>query len=387
MPRSNRFRSRALFAAVLLLGVFAIVEAIAWQTSSLLARRGVLYAPQGLDDYEAYLKRRDPVLGWPSPGSKSLDATGARTAPDAGEPNCAEVYGDSFTYGSHVANDETYAHTLSGSFGCRVGNFGIEGYGSDQALMRYIDRGSAEASVIVLAHLTENVMRNVNQFRGLLYSTGTDGFKPRFALGPRGELVRIPIPEIAPEHYASFVAAPEDFLEHEYFAPGGASGTTTRGFPHILSVLRGFGHFHVRTQLRGETWYSGFYQPDHPSNGLQVTTAIFREFNRVALSRGQTPLVAIIGTELDFLEPEERTLRGAERPWSHQPLIDALERENIAYVNTPSAFERAMGERPPASFFFENHPTRESHAIIASAIEDRIRALDVSIEAKTRATK
>lgn len=371
MPASSRPLSRFVFAALLVSGVIAIVEAMAVLTSSLLAQRGVLYEPTGLADYEAYLAERDPVLGWPALNNPQHDASGARLAPDAGAPNCGAVYGDSFSFGSNVSDEAPYSNRLSERLGCRVANFAVAGYGSDQALMRYRSHEPGSASFVVLAHLSENAMRNVNQYRALLYPTSKNGFKPRFVLGPRGELEDVAIPNIAPESYSKFVARPEEFLEHEYFAPGGPSGTATRGFPHALALVRAFAHFHVVAELKGDIWYKDFYRPEHPSNALQLTTEIFREFVREAQIRRQHPVALILSTELDFIDHQETG------EWVHQPLLDTLERAGIPYLDTSGAFESQMQGRSPSEFFSEAHPTEEGHEILADIIAAHLAKLGI----------
>ena len=376
MPAATSSPNRFVFAALLVTAVIVTVEGMAMLTSSVLAQRGVLYEPAGLADYEAYLTERDPVLGWPAPNSPQFDPSGARLAPDAGAPNCGAVYGDSFSFGSNVPDGAPYPNRLSERLGCRVANFGVAGYGSDQALMRYRSHEPGSASFVVLAHLTENVMRNVNQYRALLYPTARNGFKPRFVLGPRGALENVAIPPIAPADYSKFVSRPEEFLEHEYFAPGGASGTATRRFPHALALLRAFAHFHVVAELKGDIWYKDFYRPEHPSNALQLATGIFREFVREATERGQHPVALILSTELDFIDHRQTG------EWVHQPLLDALERTGIPYLDTSSAFESRMEGRSPSEFFSGAHPTEEGHEILADIVATHLTSL--GIESKLR---
>ena len=373
MPSSNRSLNRAAFAAALIAGVFAVVEGMAAITGGVLAKRGVLYEPMGLADYPNYLAMRDPVLGWPAPGGRDRDETGARLAPDRGKPNCGEVYGDSFSFGGNVDATETFAYLLSERLGCRVANFAVGGYGSDQALMRYRMRRDSEARFVVLAHLTENIMRNVNQYRALLYPSALNGFKPRFVLDADGRLKTVPIPNIASERYDEFVREPEAFLDYEYFRPGGPSGLRTRGFPHSLALLGAFGHFHVRAELRDEIWYEGFYEPRHPSGGLQLTTAILREFERDAEARGQVAVPLILTTELDLAKRRDGS------PWPQQPLWAALEREGVRFLDIGDGLLAKMKGRPAAEFFEGAHPTAEGHRLIAELLGEHLETIGLRV--------
>lgn len=354
----------ALFCAAALL-----VEGMSFASGRVLARRGVLYQPAPLSTagYLRYLEERDPALGWPPPGDPTLDAEGARTSsafPDsATTPACGAVFGDSFTHGEGVADTDTWPDQLAARLGCRVANFGVSGYGSDQALLRFERSAPRGERFVVLAHLTENVMRNVNQFRGLLYAGSPFGWKPRFTLTTAGGLELVALPEISSDRYAEFVAAPERFLEHEYFAPGGPSGLAHFSPPYSLATLRAFAHFHVRSELRREPWYLRFYRPDHPSRALDITTKILSRFAREAEARGAVAVAAILPTELD-LAWFEKTGR-----WPQEPLVAALDAEGIDAFDASSAIASRLGGRAPSELFAGAHPTAELNRWIAEIFE------------------
>ena len=61
---------------------------------------------------------------------------------------------------------------LSKLINCKVNNFGVAGYGSDQATMLH-EAIDITARISVPNHLSENVLRNVNQFRTLIYPSDT----------------------------------------------------------------------------------------------------------------------------------------------------------------------------------------------------------------------
>ena len=56
-------------------------------------------------------------------------------------------------------------------------------------------------------------------------------FKPRFRLDGDGSLELVEAPLIPVAQYEAFVRRPEDFLEDEYFLPGGLSGVRHARFP------------------------------------------------------------------------------------------------------------------------------------------------------------
>ncbi len=85
--------------------------------------------------YESYLEYRHPVLGWPSiksPDGSKRRLDESRHTPSFPEPGneCVATFGDSFTYGDEVEDDEAWSNVLSTRLGCRVANFGVGGYGT-----------------------------------------------------------------------------------------------------------------------------------------------------------------------------------------------------------------------------------------------------------------
>ncbi len=99
------------------------------------------------------------------------------------------VFGDSFTFGEDVSDDETFCHRLGGLLpGVEVLNFGVHGYGHDQMLLYLREAGARyQPDLIVLGYVTDDALRNLMTFR--------DFAKPRFVLrAGRLELEGPPLP-------------------------------------------------------------------------------------------------------------------------------------------------------------------------------------------------
>src|ERR1039458_517165 len=113
----------------------------------------------------------DEELGWPPLNmamSWPRDASGAkinRDFPDASRP-CFSAYGDSFIWGEEVPLNDGWIEELSRRLGCRIANYGVSGYGTDQAYLRFRRLGADGAPVVLLGFVPEDIRRNVNQYRG-----------------------------------------------------------------------------------------------------------------------------------------------------------------------------------------------------------------------------
>jgi len=141
----------------------------------------------------------DSELGWTNrPGSCSRDrlycanSQGLRAnreyapVPEGGVVRIA-LFGDSFIHGDDVPLAESMAPQLERALASReiraeVLNYGVGGYGIDQAYLRYLrDARAHRIDIVVVGLQLENVARAVNLFRLLYYrGSGVPFSKPRF---------------------------------------------------------------------------------------------------------------------------------------------------------------------------------------------------------------
>jgi hypothetical protein len=145
----------------------------------------------------------DAELGWVvGPLRRSLNglyestADGARrisAANDAepGKPWFALSFGDSFTHGDDVPGDGTWQHAAAAKLGRAVADFGVPGYGVDQALLRYRRIAPRFPSdVVMIGLMADNIGRHLNRYRPFLSPEETVFFaKPRFTL--EGDALRL----------------------------------------------------------------------------------------------------------------------------------------------------------------------------------------------------
>jgi lysophospholipase L1-like esterase len=324
---------------VLILLILICVEILSFVTSIELRRSGVLYDPSLVtQNYADYLAKRDAKLGWRRPTT--------RTDPDfpiAMQP-CVSLFGDSFTWGSEVADRDAWGAILARKLKCRVANYGVGGYGSDQAYLLFRSL-PPKGEVVFLNHLSENILRNVNQYRNLLYPGREFAFKPRF-LTHNGAIELVPIPEIAPSEIASFLAKPARYLMHEYFLPGTRAGIEAIGFPYSIAVFKAaLWNYHVRAKLANTPRHADFYRPDHASNGLAVTFAILHSFVETATARGQIPVVTLIPVCDDLKYFKQRGV------FPYDALKKMIVAENLRYIDFGDEIAKRIAASPPENLY------------------------------------
>jgi len=104
------------------------------------------------------------------------------------------AFGDSFCQCRGVQDNETWQAYLEARFGQRFLNFGVGGYGLDQAYLRYLrvrDRNLGKTIVYAISPCT--IERIVGVYKHYIEFGNYLGVKPRFVVA-EGRLHRMPIP-------------------------------------------------------------------------------------------------------------------------------------------------------------------------------------------------
>jgi hypothetical protein len=365
-----RLRRGGWMIGVTVLLVALGIELLAWAGAAWLARSDWLFVPADPEVHARALASRDPLLGWPRPArvGRDLDAWGARRV-DGAEPGppCAAAFGDSFTFGDEIAAADAWPHRLGRHLGCPVANLGMSAYGTDQAFLRYRDRFDEPVEVALLAHFSGDLLRNVNRYRR--FFTNRNAFwKPRFVLGPGGDLELLPMPDAPPAD--PLRADRADVLRHEWFAPGGPAGAVADGFPRAFALARLARRWPRRAQWSRRELGAAYYAPGHPSGALPLTVAIVEAFAAEARRRGQRPAVLLI--------PEQAHWRAARAgaPLPTDSLARALDAAGAPRVGLVEALTAELGERDPCAFYLRcdgGHMSPAGHEAIARAVEAWLR--------------
>ena len=298
-----------------------------------------------LEQFDSYMIRRNEVLGWPPKdwkGHGSYDTSGSRVIPAFPTPGtaCVSLYGDSFTFSTEVDDEYAWSNQLAKRLGCRVANYGVGSYGTDQALLYFQHNLDDEAPVVVLGIWAENMVRILNQYRVLLGDSLSQlGLKPRFILDERGELELIPLPTLTKTQFATLLKTPATYLKHETFLPNTTSGPVTWSFPYTWAVAKMVTHERLRAWLSGEPSWSPYYRPDHPSKGLAIMTKIVEAFNQTAAAHAKESIIVIFPTPSAISEFRKTG------SWAYQPLLDAAEETGIRIYNLGPDILKNLGAR------------------------------------------
>lgn len=363
-------RRKLLFSGILLAILVVVLEIAAGVTDYFISRRGwMAYFPR-FDRHKALevLRDRNPHTGWgPTP---IVDGRATRLTPNPNpslpDPLKARVsvYGDSFTLGASA--EVSYPYFISEQLHVPVANYGVGGFGSDQALMLFESQVALDpAPVVILGHLTENLLRNVNQYRNLLYPGAEYVFKPRYIL-QHEQLVYVPNPIGTVEDFDRAAQDPAAVLQHEAFL-----NRPRAEFPFTLSLARwAFYDYHVRAKLKKLPRHYEFYNPSHPAQGLQLTAAILQRFAELAREHHKIPYLVTIPTCDDLRVGRE------DGTWFDQPLVDRVRSKGWSVIHGGPALLGKINGMPVEEIYdsCNGHLNGKGYRLLSEAISDGIRA-------------
>lgn len=283
---------------------------------------------------EASIVTPHPTLGWTSrPGATSANGlysynTQGLRSPVPAYTNPAPegtlriaLFGDSFTHGDDVPFEHTFGAVLEkmlneAGLPAEVMNFGVGGYGFDQALLRFREQGAAfSPDLVVFGFAPENLKRNRNLVRPLYDPrSGLPFAKPRFILATDGiRLINVPVP--SPEQLVEILRRFDDWelRPHEaFYDPADFQGRWWQA-SKLLGVAQQLGVQGQDPWLMKRIIFTG------QGEEQQLGWALMRAFEQEASSIGARLLV------LHLPSHPEMELHGQLGRWTYQTFLDALD--------------------------------------------------------------
>lgn len=343
-----------------------------------LSKRHVRIIHDFLEREEPYTTL-DPQLGWTIRkngrfGDHTANSLGIRSSREYSfQPPEAVVrvaaFGDSFTHGSEVANDQAWTALMEETgHDLEVLNFGVGAYGTDQAYLRYRELGKKfDPDVVFIGFMTENIFRNVNTFRPFYNrETGFPLAKPRFRTQD-GKLQLIPPMLTRADHYRALLDRPEEILnqlgQHDYYYQRRhGSGMlewspTARAFKSLVAALDETSRYDIIVD--------GMYNEN--SEAFKVTKLSLKAFYDEVIEEGAIPVVIVF--------PDREALRGYQdrRKSYYAPLLEYFGHAGMAYVDlmhalAPHRIDDVIGY----------HYTPLGNALVAKRLLAEVSETDIS---------
>lgn len=273
------------------------------------------------------------------------------------------LFGDSFVHGDDVPLDESWAGLLEETVDAEVLNFGVGGYGNDQAYLRWLLVGQRYSpDVVIIGFQPENCRRNLNIFRKLVNpESGIPFSKPRFVLENAAlRLVNTPTvpPARIPEVLSRFERWPD--REHEYFYRSADYEPSWLDASKTLSALVTL----VEEAERRHELETAFFEPGRA--GAALCEAIVARFAREA---GRKSRVALLHLPR---KPNLDSLLDGE-PLAYRPLLARLATDSAVIDPVEALVEAARREGLGELFALgRHHYSVVANRVVARAVAERV---------------
>lgn len=314
----------------------------------------------------------DATLGWkPRPSGRNEESfhspdglrveSAERTFTKTPPPGVLRValFGDSFVYGSEVVYPDSWVfqagRRLVDDAAVELLNFGVPGYGTDQAYLRWVHEGSAYAPhVVVFGLQLENMNRNVNILRPFYIPTVDLPFsKPRF-VDLRGEPQLINQPAVPPDRLPELIARIDSWELHQYehFYNPARYKPEWWQFSHLLAAVPPFAQ--LALQRPGDDELTPQKQ--------QLTFRILSTFAERVRARGARFLVVHLPTRVDL----ETLDSVGELP--HRAFLHRVRAEFDFVDPAENLLRRARELSVSAMFRPGGHYTADGNAVVAGEL-------------------
>lgn len=265
------------------------------------------------------------------------------------------LVGNSYTFGEEVAYEDTWGYLLEKALGSKfeVLNFGVPGYGVDQAYLRFEkDVHQWKPDVVIFSFISNDVERTMAVYSPLSYPSWASPFsKPRFILRD-GDLKKLNVPPITPEAiFASGRISDLPFLEYER---GYRQSDWRHSWVHSSYLARAVMTWFPRWEAVG---------PDVSIEALvRVNGAILKTFAQSAAQMGAVPVV-VYHPRREVDASRNSNVRLGRR---------VLEAAGVPYTEPTSC----LRELNPADWFIPHgggHYSPQGNAAVAKCLVDVVR--------------
>jgi hypothetical protein len=364
---------------ILVLGE-ALVRGLASPTPAGLTFLNTLLLPRGWNDVRAryrdslrrmpgdtYFLIEDELLGWtvgPNRGQGGglyfsshegirSAALNVRYAVRQPQYRIATV-GDSFTFGDEVSFEASWPNRLEQQLGPKIQvlNFGVTGYGIDQAYLRYLrDVRPWHPNLVVLGFITDDLYRSLRIYHFVRRPQWHWPFaKPRLVVDA-GTLRPLNIPVLSAQEILSARAITDlPFLEYD------------PGFDPTEWTWRPYHHSYLLRFVLSSIHRSPEKSEDVSRQAIALGVEIMASFARIARGEGSTPFVVYLPGRQDFRESGRREKNG---------VLDLLRERGIRYEDLTSCLIKL----PVSEVFIEGgtHYSPEGNARVATCLAPVLR--------------
>ncbi len=307
----------------------------------------------------------DRDLGWTTLYKTSY---GQRPMPSRFDTDLMSAFGDSFTHCDQVEDHQTWENYLAQYTEANVYNFGVGGYGTDQAYLRY-QRISKKlvTPITTLALIGENICRAVNVYRKFYFPrTGGPLTKPRFVQTESGDLRLLPNPvrsadeikKLTDPMFLHKIGRNDYWYNHE--------GYPEFSFPYTFIFFNKY--FWIETGFFGDTNIDDMvprplgrvllWKSEHAS----IMFGIFDRFVKEVKATRSVPVIMAIPTIDNLLH----RLRNGKNPENFQIMERYAISNGYRFFNALDALMKNVDDEQEARSLFNGHLSDKGNRAVAA---------------------
>jgi len=280
------------------------------------------------------------------------------------------AFGDSFVHCDEVGFEESWPYLLERQLGSKfeVLNFGIGGYGTGQAFLRYQRMGvNFKPDIVIIGFVFDDIKRNVNIFRFLLNpATGVPFSKPRFIFS-EGKLKLLRNPVRTPERVKNAILNIHDnplIEEHDFFY----KKTILDLYPLFYS---GFCRAVSQRMRWKEQNLKNMCKPG--KEAFDVSIKILQNFYNRVKADGATPLILVFS---DYYRMKDYQNKDAY--W--QEFMEKLKELKMNYIDVAPYFSDKTQDIPLERLYIgeHGHPNIQGNSVTANVLAGRIAQLQAN---------
>jgi len=327
-----------------------------------------------------YKKYFHPRWGWDISKDKQ-DKLGDRKSHDydAKEQYTIKCFGDSFTYGYGVEDNETFSYVVEEKTGWECLNYGVDGYGTDQALLKYKDN-NVKTTYTVLGILHENIGRCMTVWWSF-YQRGFSGTKPRFVIS-NDDVVFIdnPVKDYNDLRKLQDIGFINSLKKYDYWQKyyESINAPPRLKWPATFVILPHFDFFIKNFVILVKNYLSPTYEGEiskrkvyhlynEESEGMKIMRYIVREFIKTAHMRGEIPIILVF----PFEHTVDTFQKFGKKPY--QSLIDYLQMIQCHFID----FGEVLVHEDYSSYYqADTHFSPKGNERVADQLIDYIRQIE-----------
>jgi len=329
------------------------------------------------------LKLREVIhaeLGWKvKPGYNTrwdqINLKGLRSNREySREPNEKTIriaaFGDSFIFGSEVPNKDSWSSIVERDYkNIEILNYGVPGYGTDQAFLRYQNEGKdLNPKIVIIGFAPVNLRRSVNRYRRFMSPSNMVFFKPRFVLDKNDKIRLLKNPINSKSDYKKLLNNPKMILDvgenDQWYEPAiyenplyDLSATVRLATTVWLRIYNRY--FDENRILDGSVF-------NRKSEAFKVQTQLIEHFVKEVKKDKKIPVVVILPSEIMISDARNG------KPKVYDPVVSYLLEKGIRVEDMMDAFLKQNNQIKEETWFMRRHYSPIGNKVIGDWIVNKI---------------